>query len=91
VLLLLLRSLGLRLNHLLLWVRDVVFPHVLHQVRLLQWKNGMRGGHDVRKNPSQQGGTRQLEGLLPLDPEELLPGMSAPFCYPPGQQTLTEV
>lgn len=32
--LLLLRGLGLRLNHLLLWVRDVVFPHVLHQVRL---------------------------------------------------------
>lgn len=32
--LLLLRGLGLCLNHLLLWVRDVVFPHVLHQVRL---------------------------------------------------------
>lgn len=32
--LLLLRGLGLGLNHLLLWIRDVVFPHVLHQVRL---------------------------------------------------------
>lgn len=83
VLLLLLRGLGLCLNHLLLWVRDVVFPHVLHQVRLLQreeWHE--RTGLHLQKS-KPMGGTQQIRGLLPLNVEQLLLGKCIHFCCPP--------
>lgn len=83
--LLLLRGLGLCLNHLLLWVRDVVFPHVLHQVRLLQ-REGARQRRERRsKEPKPIGRDTATQGTAPIGSTEAAPWEADHLC------TLTEV